>query len=70
MLRQEATAILKELGDRGLIQPLFVIIEKRTLDKFQLKIRGSYDGDQIELFLKNTGFSYEENKDYLIIFKP
>jgi hypothetical protein len=69
MLRQEAIALLKELGDRGLIQPLFVIIEKQTEDKFQLKIKASYDINQIDSFLKNRGFTYEKSKDYLIIFK-
>ena len=69
MLRQEAIALLKELGDGGLIQPLFVIIEKQTKDKFQLKIKGSYDINQIDSFLKNRGFTYERSKDYLIIFK-
>jgi hypothetical protein len=69
MLRQEAIALLKELGDRGLIQPIFVIIEKQTRDKFQLKIKGSYDINQIEFLLRNRGVTYEKSKDYLIIFK-
>jgi hypothetical protein len=69
MLRQEAIALLKELGDRQLIQPFSVIIEKQTKDKFQLKIKGSYDLNQIESFLKKRGFTYENSKDYLIIFK-
>jgi len=69
MLRQEAIALLKELGDRQLIQPFSVIIEKQTKDKFQLKIRGSYDLNQIESFLKKRGFTYENSKEYLIIFK-
>jgi len=69
MLRQEAIALLKELGDRQLIQPFSVIIEKQTKDKFQLKIKGSYDLNQIESFLKKRGFTYENSKEYLIIFK-
>jgi hypothetical protein len=43
LLRKEAVALLKELGNRDLVQPFFVIIEKRTRDKFQLKIKGSFD---------------------------
>jgi hypothetical protein len=69
MLRQEAVALLKELDDKGLIEPLSVIIEKQTKDKFQLKIKGSYDSSQIESFLKKRGVTYENSKDYLIIFK-
>ena len=65
----EAVALLKELGDRELVQPFMVDIEHRTPDNHQLRIRGNYNRQDIEVFLKNRGFSYEENKDYLIIFK-
>jgi len=69
LLRQEAVALLKELGNRDLVQPFFVIIEKRTRDKFQLKIKGSFDKTQIFSFLKTRGFSCEDKEDYLIIYK-
>ncbi len=69
MDREEAVAILKELADKELVQPLMVIIQQRTPHNCQLKIRGNYDQSQIELFLKNRGFSYEANEDSLIIFK-
>jgi len=69
LLRQEAVALLKELGNRDLVQPFFVIIEKRTRDKFQLKIKGSFDKTQIFSFLKSRGFSCEDKEDYLIIYK-
>jgi hypothetical protein len=67
--RKEVVALVKELGDRMLIQPTFVIVEHRTPDKHQLRIKGDYDCQEIEAFLTNRGFSYEENADYLIIFK-
>jgi len=69
LLRKEAVALLKELGNRDLVQPFFVIIEKRTRDKFQLKIKGSFNKTQIFSFLKSRGFSCEEKEDYLIIYK-
>ena len=68
--RKEAVAFLKELGDRELVQSIMVIIQQRPLDKCQLEIKGEYDPKQIEIFLKGRGFSYEENKDYLIVSKP
>ncbi len=67
--RKEAVALVKELGDRELVQPVFVVIENRTPDKIQLRIKGNYDCRQVEMFLKNRGFSYKENKDDLVIFK-
>lgn len=70
LFRKEAVALLKELGERELVQPFMVIIEPRPNDKCQLKIKGNYDQQQIELFLKGKGFGYEASKDYLIIFSP
>jgi len=61
---------LKELGIEHLIQPSLVLIEQRKPDRFQLQINGVYDRPHVEVFLKNRGYSYEENQDYLIIFKP
>jgi hypothetical protein len=68
--RKEAVDLVKELGDRELIQPSFVVIEHSTPEKCQLKIKGDCDFKQIEVFLNSRGFSYEEKTDYLIIFKP
>ena len=70
MDRKEAVVLLKELGAEHLVQPLMVLVEQRNPNSCQLKIKGDYDRELIEEFLKNRGFSYEENKDYLIIFKP
>lgn len=67
--RKTAIDLVKELGELELVQPVLVVIENRTPDKNQLKIKGNYDCKQVEMFLKDRGFSYEENKDYLIIFK-
>jgi hypothetical protein len=67
--RKEAVALFTELVAQGYVQPNLVIVEQRKPDKYQLKIKGNYDRSQIELFLKNTMFSIEENKNYLIIFK-
>jgi len=68
VLRKEAIALLKELGNRDLVQPFLVIIEKRTRNEFQLKIKGSFNKTQIFSFLKSKGFSCEEKEDYLIIY--
>ena len=70
MQRKEAVALLTELVAKGYVQPNLVSIDQRKPDSYQLKIKGNYDYSQIGLFLKNTVFSCEENKDYLIIFKP
>lgn len=69
MDRKEAIALVKELGDRELVQPTFVVIENKSPDKLQLKIKGEYDCHQIEVFLKNRGFSFQETKDFLTISK-
>ena len=68
MDREDAVALLKELGTRQLIQPSLVLIEKRNNDSYQLKIKGNYYLESVEAFLSSRGFSYEENKEYLVIF--
>jgi hypothetical protein len=35
-----------------------------------LKIKGDYDSQKIRSLLNNRGLSCEQNKDYLIIYKP
>ena len=69
MNRKEVIALLSELGVNQLVNPNFVIIEKRKPESYQLKIRGNYNFQQIGTYLKNR-LSIEENKNYLIIFKP
>jgi hypothetical protein len=68
--RKEAVALLKELGTELLLQPSFVLIKQRTPDSYQLEIKADYDCKEIELFLKNRGFSFKHDEDYLVIFKP
>jgi hypothetical protein len=67
--RKEAVALVKELGDRELIKPTFVIIHRDEPNRYKVQIKGDYDHKEIETFLKNRGYFLEENKDYLIIFK-
>jgi hypothetical protein len=68
--REEAVALLKELGSVSLIQPSLALIEKRKSDSYQLQIRGDYSRQLIGVFLKKRHFSFEMSNDYLIVFKP
>jgi hypothetical protein len=72
MERAEAVALLKELGVGLLIQPTMVMIEKRTPDRYQLRIQGNYDRNEIERFVQKFYLSVKEDKakNYLFIFKP
>ncbi|MGD0644795.1 MAG: hypothetical protein ABSA75_07810 [Candidatus Bathyarchaeia archaeon] len=69
MKRTEAICLLKELVAEQLIQPSLVLIEQKSPDGYQLQIKGDYDFQQIEMFVKDR-FSLEESKGYLILFKP
>jgi hypothetical protein len=69
MKRTEAVALLKELGAEELIRPSLVLIEKRSSDGYQLQIKGDYNFQEIEMFVKNR-FFLEESKGYLIFDKP
>jgi len=71
MNREEAIAILLELGTNQLVNPNLVLLEQREPDRYQLQIRGDYSRQLIMVFLKNRDLSFEQmNNDYLIIFKP
>ena len=71
MNREEAIAILLELGTNQLVNPNLVLLEQREPDRYQLQIRGDYSRQLIMVFLKNRALSFEQmNNDYLIIFKP
>ena len=71
MNRDEAIAILLELGTNQLVNPNLVLLEQREPDKYRLQIRGDYNRQLIMVFLKNRDLSFEQmNNDYLIIFKP
>ena len=69
MKRAEAVALLKELVAEQLIQPSLVLLEQRSPDRYQLQIKGSYNFQEIEMFVKNR-FSLEECRGYLIFNKP
>jgi hypothetical protein len=69
MKRGEAVGLLKELVAEQLIQPSLVFIGQRSLDNYQLQIKGDYDCKEIEQFVKDR-FSLEESKGYLILYKP
>jgi hypothetical protein len=64
--RAEVVALLKELGSEQLIHPSLVLIEQRCPDSYQLRIKGDYNFQEIEVFLEKR-FLIEENKNYLII---
>ena len=64
--RAEAVALLKELGEAELIQPSFVLLEIKSPDNYQLRIRGSYNLQEIKSYLKNR-FLIEEYENYLVI---
>jgi hypothetical protein len=69
MKRAEAVGLLKELVAEQLIQPSLVLIEQRSPDGYQLQIKGNYNFQEIEMFVKDR-FSLEECKGYLIFNKP
>ena len=69
MDRKEAVALVKELGDKELIKPTFVIIHRDEPNRYKVQIKGDYDYKEILTFLKNRGYSFEESKDFLIIFR-
>jgi hypothetical protein len=69
MKRGEAVGLLKELVAEQLIQPSLVFIGQRSLDNYQLQIKGGYDCKQIEQFVKDR-FSLEESRGYLILYTP
>ena len=70
MDRKEAVTLVKELGDRELILPTFVTINRADIDRFKVKIKGVFNCKEIEFFLKERGYVFEANTDGLIISKP
>jgi hypothetical protein len=67
--RKEAIVLLAELGSRELVNPDLVVLEKRSTENYQLKIKGVYSLKEIEVHLKNR-FRIEESKNCLIIYQP
>jgi hypothetical protein len=72
MKRSEAAALLKELGAEHLLQPNWVLIEQRKLDRYQLCVKGDYDRNGIEFILQKYALEIEEDitRGYMCIFKP
>ncbi len=65
MKRSEAVGLLKELVAEQLIQPSLVLIDRRSPDIYQLQIKGNYNLQEIEMFVKNR-FALKECDGYLI----
>ena len=53
MKRGEAVGLLKELVAEELIHPSLVLIGERSLDNYQLQIKGNYDCKEIEQLVKD-----------------
>ena len=72
MNRKEAISLFTELVAHGLINPNFVSIEQKEPGKHQLKIMGDYDFFGIRTFVqaKNLMAEEDEDKKYIIVFKP
>jgi hypothetical protein len=72
MHRYEAVALLKELDAQHLIQPSMVLIEQRKPDIYELHLKGLYDLELIEGFVKQYDLAVKEDtmNGYLIIFEP
>jgi len=68
--RKEAGTLFTELVANGFVLPNLVSIEQGASEKCILKIKGDYDSQKIGSLLNDRGLSCEQNKDYLIIYKP
>ena len=69
MKRTEAVGLLKELVAEQLIQPSLVIIQQRSPDAYKLQIKGNYNFQEIEMFVKHR-FALEECMGYLVFNTP
>ncbi len=71
MKRGDALILLTDLTlKEKLVKPSLVCMEQRKPARFQLKIKGDFDIEQVEILLKNRGLNYTQLEGYLIIFKP
>jgi len=68
--KEEATALLNELGANKLVNPKLVLIEQKETDKYQLQIRGDFDRHAIALFIRKRHLSCKLNNNYLTVFTP
>ena len=60
---------MHELGANQLVDPNFVVIDQTDLNAYQLKIKGNYDIQAMQLFLKDR-CRLKEKEGFLIISKP
>jgi hypothetical protein len=70
MKRNEAVALLKELGAERLLRPSSVLVEQRTPDRYQLCFKGDFDFPALRVFVKRYNLEIEENTaNGICIFK-
>ena len=72
MRREEAIALMKELSVGQLLEPTVVLLEERTPDNYQLRVKADCDRHGIEIFVGKFNWAIEEDKEkgFLTIFKP
>jgi hypothetical protein len=70
--RKEATALLKELMTKDLIDPSWVSIGERSPNHFQLQFKNVNDIQKLEAFIRSHNLVIEvnQNREYIIIYKP
>jgi hypothetical protein len=67
MKKEEATTLLKELGDNQLVSVHLVLLEQKEPGKYQLQIRGDYNRQLLATFLRKRHLAWEIRNDYLTI---
>jgi hypothetical protein len=69
--RKEATALLKELMAKDLIDPSWVSISERSPNQFQLQFKNVNDAQKLEAFTRSHNLVIEVNKNrgYILIYK-
>jgi hypothetical protein len=60
---------VKELGDKELIKPTFLIFQGVEPDRYIVKMKGDFYWKEIECLLSERGYVFEQNNDFLIISK-
>lgn len=68
MKRHEAVALLKELGAEHLLQPSWVLIEKRKPNSYQLCIKGDYNVAILGFLFKNTIWKLRTPQKVIFVF--
>jgi hypothetical protein len=72
MNREEVVALMKQLSAEHLIDPTFVLIEKRTQGNYQLRVKADYDHQGIAMFTQKFNLVMHEDKvkGFLTIYRP